>query len=131
MGIALFAASALTRPLTVLHRWWGRRDATCPQHSNARAEASAQAAITARPQNLSPQALRPAPVPRTCASPVAARPVRTPEPGHKPASRPPCTLPAASGAIRVLRGHGRMVIAGRMADVCAELDRLAACELQH
>ncbi len=27
------------------------------------------------------------------------------------------------------RGHvGRMVISGRMADVCAELDRLAACE---
>ncbi len=27
------------------------------------------------------------------------------------------------------RSHvGRMVISGRMADVCAELDRLAACE---
>jgi hypothetical protein len=25
-------------------------------------------------------------------------------------------------------GAGRMVISGRMADVCAELDRLAACE---
>ncbi len=36
--------------------------------------------------------------------------------------------------VRVIeRGHsrgnvGRMVISGRMADVCAELDRLAACE---
>jgi hypothetical protein len=26
---------------------------------------------------------------------------------------------------------GRMVISGRMADVCAELDRLAACEAAH
>jgi hypothetical protein len=26
---------------------------------------------------------------------------------------------------------GRMVISGRMADVCAELDRLAACERPH
>lgn len=26
------------------------------------------------------------------------------------------------------RGIGRLVISGRMADVCAELDRLAACE---
>lgn len=125
MGIALFAASALARPLTALHRWWGRENVPCPQHSSARAEASA--ATTTRPQNLGPLPLRPGPVPRTCASPVAARPARTPE----PASRPPCTLPAASGAIRVLRGHGRMVIAGRMADVCAELDRLAACEPQH
>lgn len=36
--------------------------------------------------------------------------------------------------VRVLDSHhapacaGRMVISGRMADVCAELDRLAACE---
>jgi hypothetical protein len=26
---------------------------------------------------------------------------------------------------------GRMVISGRMADVCAELDRLAAIEMRH
>lgn len=29
------------------------------------------------------------------------------------------------------RGVGRMVISGRMADVCAELERLAACEARH
>ena len=29
------------------------------------------------------------------------------------------------------RGTGRMVISGRMADVCAELERLAACEARH
>jgi len=43
-------------------------------------------------------------------------------------------LPTPLRVVRVIergqsRGHvGRMVISGRMADVCAELDRLAACE---
>jgi hypothetical protein len=50
-----------------------------------------------------------------------------------PTARPPC----GARRLRVLRvvdaGHapstaGRMVISGRMADVCAELDRLAALE---
>jgi hypothetical protein len=39
--------------------------------------------------------------------------------------------PTPDHPLRVLRRHGRMVIAGRMADVCAELERLAACEPQH
>ena len=30
--------------------------------------------------------------------------------------------------LRVVRSSGRIVISGRMADVCAELDRLAALE---
>ncbi len=30
--------------------------------------------------------------------------------------------------LRVVRSSGRLVISGRMADVCAELDRLAALE---
>jgi hypothetical protein len=30
--------------------------------------------------------------------------------------------------LRVVRASGRLVISGRMADVCAELDRLAAME---
>ena len=30
--------------------------------------------------------------------------------------------------VRVVRTQGRMVISGRLADVCAELDRLAALE---
>jgi hypothetical protein len=52
---------------------------------------------------------------------------------------PPHRFQSASAkpALRVLRvsengqrtqGAGRMVISGRMADVCAELDRLAALE---
>ncbi len=53
----------------------------------------------------------------------------------KPAHR--AHVASAGPALRVLRvtesdqrvhGAGRMVISGRMADVCAELDRLAALE---
>ena len=57
----------------------------------------------------------------------------------KPAPRPAPATPAAAAArpLRVVhvleasarpRGAGRMVISGRLADVCAELDRLAALE---
>lgn len=58
--------------------------------------------------------------------------------GLKPLSQATCARSAAATpALRVLRvtesdqrvkGAGRMVISGRMADVCAELDRLAALE---
>ncbi len=50
----------------------------------------------------------------------------------------PSNSPARARPLRVLhvvdpttRGAGRMVISGRMADVCAELERLAACEARH
>ena len=71
-------------------------------------------------------------------APVAYVPVRTPvrSPGWQgPVRQPPTQQPAKP--LRVLRvvepsasraGAGRMVISGRMADVCAELDRLAALE---
>jgi len=54
-----------------------------------------------------------------------------------PSVRSPAMAAARSRPLRVVRvmeaGQprsqvGRMVISGRMADVCAELDRLAACE---
>ena len=41
------------------------------------------------------------------------------------ASRPPC---GTFRKVRVVSASGRLVISGRMADVCAELDRLAALE---
>ena len=58
---------------------------------------------------------------------------------HQVLSATPCTASHASERrplrmVRVLEAGqtsaqvGRMVISGRMADVCAELDRLAACE---
>ncbi len=60
---------------------------------------------SARPlRKITPRASAPAPVP------VPVRMIRLREAGQARAS------------------VGRMVISGRMADVCAELDRLAACE---
>jgi hypothetical protein len=38
---------------------------------------------------------------------------------------PPC---GSFRRVRVVQSRGRLVISGRMADVCAELDRLAALE---
>jgi hypothetical protein len=39
-----------------------------------------------------------------------------------------CTERRRAPALRIVRNSGRIVISGRMADVCAELDRLAALE---
>jgi hypothetical protein len=54
---------------------------------------------------------------------------------RQPSAATPAVRPApALRVLRVLEPHqpraaaGRMVISGRMADVCAELDRLAAAE---
>ena len=65
------------------------------------------------------------------------RPACMPQ-GMKPSAQPHrMPVAPATPALRVLRvtesdqrvkGAGRMVISGRMADVCAELDRLAAIE---
>jgi len=65
-------------------------------------------------------------------------PVRTPVPvWNGPVRQPPATPQQPARALRVVRVlepstpravAGRMVISGRMADVCAELDRLAAQE---
>ena len=64
---------------------------------------------------------------------VGIRPSCAARPGTSTASR----LSAATRPLRVVRtvdaqpsgrGSGRVVISGRMADVCAELDRLAALE---
>ena len=41
--------------------------------------------------------------------------------------RPPCGS-FSKRPLRVVRSRERLVISGRMADVCAELDRLAALE---
>ena len=72
--------------------------------------------------------------------PARAKPSTRPiNQNHKPTGMGP--KPAFSRSVRVLQvmdagqspaQSGRLRISGRMADVCAELDRLAACEaLQH
>ena len=83
-------------------------------------------------------------------TPVQALSKRQPVRPHPEwAIRPaPCAMPSQGKttltkrqpSLRVLRVHesgqhttgaGRMVISGRMADVCAELDRLVAIEARH
>jgi hypothetical protein len=72
-------------------------------------------------------------------APAPVQPVREPVRPQRPAqvTRRPMSVPQAPKPLRVVRlvepaaprsTAGRMVISGRMADVCAELDRLAAQE---
>lgn len=106
MGTSLFAASFLFTPLQQFARWMARPSAG----ARGRSQAVAPAAHAARAPEI-----------------VRARPaVRRPPPVHA----------ARTARLRVVRvfegqaaaGAGRMVISGRMADVCAELERLAALE---
>jgi hypothetical protein len=72
-------------------------------------------------------------------APAPAQPRREPVRPQQPArvTRRPMSVPRAPKPLRVVRvmdpaaAHsvaGRMVISGRLVDVCAELDRLAALE---
>lgn len=101
MGTPHFAASFLFSPLQQLARWMGRPGAGAG--SRNRAAVATTHAVRARP------------------APHRAEPVRA----------------ARTARLRVVRvfeaaqpaaAAGRMVISGRMADVCAELERLAALE---
>jgi hypothetical protein len=101
MGITLLSLQTLLLPLQSLAAWF------------AGAPARAQGA----------------PSPRSSLS-EARRACSVSAPPRRPHARP-------SRALRVVqvldsnqasRGAGRMVISGRMADVCAELERLAALE---
>ena len=99
MGTPLFAASVLFAPLQRLARWLVRPVAPAP----GPCQATAGHVVRTRPAVHG-------------AAPVHAAPT------------------ARLRVVRVLEGPqaaagaGRMVISGRMADVCAELERLAALE---
>ena len=72
------------------------------------------------------------------AAPAPVQPQRDPVRPRHPArvTRRPLSVPQAPKPLRVVRvmeggsrnTAGRMVISGRLSDVCAELDRLAALE---
>ena len=69
----------------------------------------------------------PARQPRQCVARIVPPPaVRAALPPRRP-RRPLRVVRVVDGG-RASAGAGRMVISGRMADVCAELDRLAALE---
>ena len=106
MGITLFTFSGLFAPLQQLAGWL----AGTPQRA---------------PRRVAPRLPQP---------PLAACATGCPRSTWRPAVR--STLPSRR-PLRVVRvmdschapaSAGRMVISGRMADVCAELDRLAASE---
>jgi hypothetical protein len=101
MGITILSLQSMLLPLQNLVAWF------------AGAPARAHAAPTPQPSTNGPR--------RACCGPAPQR-------------RPHARQGRALRVVRVLesnhasRGAGRMVISGRMADVCAELDRLAALE---
>ncbi|HSV45695.1 MAG TPA: hypothetical protein VLJ58_07890, partial [Ramlibacter sp.] len=109
MGIAVFTFGGLLAPLQGLAQWWlglsqgaGRRGgrASSPM-TPAQQAATCAATSRARPQPPCPQGRAP------------ARPLRILR-----------VVDSSHGKA----GTGRLVISGRLADVCAELDRLAALE---
>ena len=103
MGIAMLTLSSLFQGFSALQRLTVARPATPSQRP-------ARALRMVRPSGARPQ--------------VSARPVSaicTPRPSALRVLRV-CDAQQAPGDV------GRMVISGRMADVCAELDRLAERE---
>lgn len=136
MGIALLAVSALAHPLHALNRWW-------------RCQRTLMVARALRPHTSAAAPSQPSenrPFLAKTAGQSATKAVQavTPKTPHLPLpialQRSVHLAPRISGAhrpVRVLRrsavagAAGRMVIAGRMADVCAELERLVAREAQH
>lgn len=119
MGIALFALSSLFAPL----------QAAASRFVPAHSRAPAIGAWRAETPRTAPRRASSRPDTPTRGHPAGAL-GSTPDDGIKVPPRRPPTL-------RVLRNieadmppgcSGRMAISGRMADVCAELDRLAALE---
>lgn len=120
MGMAVFALSAFARPLFLLHRWLScQRARRLPGRLPLRSALSQNAASPCEA----------APAADTEATVGALRIVHG---APVPALRRPCAVHApARRPLRVVHGGGmpgRLVISGRMADVCAELERLAAQE---
>ncbi len=107
MGIALLAFSGLFQGLAQITR------PAAKVVKATRSNANLRPVWTTRRPACVPQALKTAPLPH-----------RNPATPAVPALR---VLRVSEGDTRV-KGAGRMVISGRMADVCAELDRLAALE---
>lgn len=110
MGIALLALSDLFSPLQSLaHRWMAPR----------RRPAQRRVDDVEIPRDLRYVQVRPGP---------------TPNPGTRPAETASATRPSRTlRVIRVSEGgrspaNTRLLLSGRMEDVCAELDRLSALE---
>ncbi len=107
MGIALFTTRTVVLPLQALF--------------------NEGVTLVARRLGLQPHTVSPHSPMLAPVAPVES--MQLPQPHHRSAGggRPLRVVRVVESA-RGGRSSGRMVISGRMADVCAELDRLAACE---
>jgi hypothetical protein len=104
MGIALLAFSGLFQGFSSFNR----------------------AATVASPSRRANPYLRPVWTTRKPACvPMGQKPMASPRHGT---STPALRVLRVTESDQRVKGAGRMVISGRMADVCAELDRLAALE---
>ncbi len=132
MGIAIFAAARMAQavPAWIDLHWPQRSRAAGALHRRPAAQPASPPASHAAPHAAPNQAAHIAHqwLSRlTRLARHAARPATEPGPQRNFGTRPLRVL-------RVVEPHqssgaaGRMVISGRMADVCAELDRLAAAE---
>ena len=106
MNIALFAHSGIFRSLQTLIHWWTRNDSPTGQGAIPTPHGGHSSAPDSVANSL---LMTGAPPPQATIKPL--RVVRVVEAGQSRS----CV--------------GRIVISGRMADVCAELDRLAAGEV--
>jgi hypothetical protein len=109
MGIALFTAASLLAPVQKMLR--AGVAATARRFAPA-----ATATVPPFHQAQVTRAIGPWPV-QACGTAAA-----------RDAVRRPLRVVRVVDGLQGNRGTGRMVISGRMADVCAELDRLVACE---
>jgi hypothetical protein len=105
MGIALLAFSGLFQGLSRLHR----------------------VAPVAAPSQRGKAYLRPVWATRQPSCSALASRI-TPQQRVQPVATPALRVLRVTESDQRVKGAGRMVISGRMADVCAELDRLAALE---
>ena len=105
MNLALFIHSGILKPLQALMRWW-RADGT-------------RAALAAGSNHE---------VRRNTTDLIAINPLVTRASPDITAFKKPLRVVRVVEAGQARTSVGRMVISGRMADVCAELDRLAARE---
>jgi hypothetical protein len=147
MGIAFLTFSAFSQPLHALARWLqpamhgGARDAARTRTCKAPLVAHANPAWPGASVPL--DGLPPANTGNTAAPPCGGEPLRsatTPPTPTRTSGHAASRHAAPRRVVRVLRtaatgtDTGRLVISGRMADVCAELDRMADREallLQH
>jgi hypothetical protein len=112
MGITVFTCGTVLAPLQQLAAWMVQASPLRPGRRQARAAGS----VTPSGQQWANGRSHFAWPASSCAAPLPRRrPLRVVR-----------VLEACSGPASA----GRMVISGRMADVCAELDRLAALESQ-